>query len=353
MIRGLRQNFLRAIHRNSHTKKVINSCSGGLTIFYFGIPMHSNLGDLAQYCCIKNFIAKEYPEYNVVEIDSKVFMDDRSSLREDLKHYIKKDDYIFFQSSYCTQDLGGVEDLMHQAVMNDYPDNKLVMFPQTIYFKSEVRRKQASEIYDSHQHLLFLARDMVSYNFAKDMFPHVPVYAYPDIVTTLIGEYHFSAQRKGFFLCLRNDVEKYYQDSDIEMLKARLESVDTVESGDTTLTVKVNAETNNLRSYIDGFIEKLSKYKVVITDRYHGTILSLAANTPVVVIKSNDHKVVTGVDWFKGVYDDRVVYADNLEDAERIAKEFWKKPCLPDAKPHFWDAYYGKLKFLIDDTMEG
>lgn len=50
----------------------------------------------------------------------------------------------------------------------------------------------------------------------------------------------------------------------------------------------------------------MSHYKVVITDRYHGTIFSLIANTPVIIIKSTDHKVTTGADWFKGIYDDYV-----------------------------------------------
>ncbi len=60
--------------------------------------------------------------------------------------------------------------------------------------------------------------------------------------------------------------------------------------------------------------------KLIITDRYHGTILSLVAGTPVIVIKTTDHKVTTGAEWFRGVYDDYVYLAESLQQAYDIAK---------------------------------
>ena len=67
--------------------------------------------------------------------------------------------------------------------------------------------------------------------------------------------------------------------------------------------------------YIEKEIEDYSRYKIIITDRYHGTILSLVAGTPVIILKTNDHKVTTGADWFKGVYDEHVFLANDLKNA--------------------------------------
>ena len=177
----------------------------GKKIYYFGVPEHSNLGDLAQCFCIRKYLEKYFPEYEVTEVFTRNYLDNSFGIRDYLKTTIKPSDIIFFQSGYCTQDLGGREDIMHQSVMQDFPDNPLVMLPQTVYFRSEARKNQASRIYDAHKRLFFLARDQISYETAKKMFPHIHVESYPDIVTTLIGQYEYSFEREGVLFCIRND----------------------------------------------------------------------------------------------------------------------------------------------------
>lgn len=142
----------------------------GKKIYYFGVPEHSNLGDLAQCFCIRKYLEKYFPEYEVTEVFTRNYLDNSFGIRDYLKTTIKPNDIIFFQSGYCTQDLGGREDLMHQSVMQDFSGNPLVMLPQTVYFRSEARKNQASRIYDAHKRLFFLARDQVSYETAKKCF---------------------------------------------------------------------------------------------------------------------------------------------------------------------------------------
>lgn len=320
-------------------------------IFYFGKPMHSNLGDLAQCICIREFLKENYQEYEVIEIESKTFVDKRCKVREKLKKLIKKEDIIFFHSGYSTQDIGGVEDIMHQYVMLDYPENKMVMLPQTVFFKTEERKLLTSRIYNSHKHLMFLARDFVSFEEAKKMFPDIAVYAYPDIVTTMIGKFDFNCKRSGIVMCLRDDLEKYYSDVELNKLKEQLEQLDKVSQIDTTSDKKISADTPECRKYIEEYIRKLAQYNLVITDRYHGTIFSLAANTPVIVIKTNDHKVRTGVDWFKGVYDDNVMYIDALEDVYDTAKSILQRKSVSKNESYFAEEYYAGLKDLIEKTL--
>ena len=88
----------------------------------------------------------------------------------------------------------------------------------------------------------------------------------------------------------------------------------------------------------------MSQYKCVITDRYHGTIFSLCANTPVIIIQSNDHKVITGANWFKNIYDDYVYVAKNLDDAYDKAIEICKDFKYKQLEAYFDKEYYDKLK---------
>lgn len=316
----------------------------GKRIFYFGVPEHSNLGDLAQCYCIRRFLKKYFSDYIVVEVYSRNYLDNSFGLRDYLKHNIRQEDVIFFQSGYCTQDLGGREDFMHQAVIQDFPDNQLVMLPQTVYFQSAERKELASKIYNAHKNLFFMARDRVSYETAKEMFPHLIVECYPDIVTTLIGQYEFDFGRNGILFCIRNDSEKYYSDSEIGGLIKRLSAIEKCDRLDTTIRVEPYVIRNNLQKFIEDYFKKFARYKVIITDRYHGTIFSLISNTPVIVIRTKDHKVKTGVDWFKGIFDNQVFYAETLDSAWRIANKIVRDYTYKRNSCHFEEEYYAKLR---------
>lgn len=321
-------------------------------IFYFGVPQHPNMGDLAQCMCIRDFFRRFYPEYTVIEIDTKVYMNQQYSQRRLLHKVINKQDYIFFQSGYCTQDLGGIEDLMHQAVMQEFPDNRLVMLPQTVFFQSKERRMQASAVYSAHEHLLFLARDSVSFQIAKDLFHDTPIIAFPDIVTTLIGKYHFDTERKGILFCLRNDEEKFYSAEVLDRLREQISKFESCNTIDTTIRKSVIEIHKNLTFEIESFIAQFANYRLVITDRYHGTIFSAVAETPVIVIKTTDHKVKTGVDWFADIMSDRVRYIDDINQVPEVAKQMLNSPFPHMKAPYFENTYYKNLRQMVEATLK-
>lgn len=322
----------------------------GKKIYYFGVPENSNLGDLAQCFCIRKYLKKYFPEYEVTEVFTRNYLDNSFGIRDYLKTIIKPNDIIFFQSGYCTQDLGGREDLMHQSVMQDFPDNPLVMLPQTVYFRSEARKNQASRIYDAHKRLFFLARDQVSYETAKKMFPHIHVESYPDIVTTLIGQYEYSFEREGVLFCIRNDSEKFYSDEQIEDLMRHLDGT-KCDRLDTTIHVEPDVIRNNLKQYIEDYFKKFAHYKLIITDRYHGTIFSLVSNTPVIVIQTKDHKVKTGVDWFKEHYSSQAFFANTLDEAKCLADKILSGYDYKRNDNYFEQEYYGKLRRKIEQEL--
>lgn len=318
------------------------------TIFYFGVPEHSNLGDMAQYFCIKTYIGKYFPDYQIQEVFTRNYLDNTFGLRDYLKTRISKDDLIFCQSGYCTQDIGGREDLMHQAVILDYPENRIVILPQTVFFQNEKRREQASKIYSSHKNLLFLARDQVSFELAESMFSGIQIGLYPDIVTTLIGHYEYHNERKGVLFCIRNDSEKYYSDSQIQELMQFFEKKMPVDRLDTTIRKEPSDIRRDIQKIVENYFERFSRYKLVITDRYHGTIFSLIANTPVIVIQTKDHKVKTGIDWFKGYYDEQVFFAETLEQAKAIGEKVLQRHSYSKNEALFENKYYSSLRSLIE-----
>lgn len=320
-------------------------------IYYLGVTEHANLGDLAQYFCIGKWLRKYYAEYTIVEFESSTVVDPRFGFINKLGRLLKQEDLIFFQSGYSTQDLGGDHELMHRLIIDQFSDVRIVMMPQTVFFRLEENKRRTALSYNQGKRLLFLARDRVSFEMASEMFPDVAVRLYPDIVTSLIGHYHFTGRQDRVLFCCRNDTEKYYSDDEIAVLRQKVEQFVPTDLSDTTIPVNYRKIRRNLQSYIEREVSKFSSYRLTITDRYHGTIYSLAANTPVIVIKTTDHKVTTGVEWFKGVYDDHVYLAQSLEHAFDLAKEILSRRCRHELSPFFDTQYYGKLRMLIEETV--
>lgn len=336
----------------STKKKLLSLEPGVARAFYLGIPVHNNLGDLAQGMCIRSWLKKHYPERRIVEIETNALVNTPFSMLGLLKKVYRAGDIIVFQSGYTTTDLGGYADAMHRAVMQSIPDADFLMLPQTIYFRSEENRKRTSDIYDNMKHMLFLARDKVSEEVALQMFPHIPVKLYPDIVTTLIGKYKFNYNRQGVLFCCRNDGEKFYSDQEIAELENRCKVIGNVSRTDTTKDVPPKELVHNAENYIKKEIDYYAHFKVMITDRYHGTILALAAGTPVIIIKTNDHKVTTGAQWFSGIYDDYVHVADTLEDAFIKAEEISNKQLSYELEDYFEKKYYDNLPALFQKHIK-
>lgn len=344
-LRRLPARVMRDLRYSKYVKSISNSKP---KIYYFGVPEHSNLGDLAQMYCIRKYLEEFFHDYIVIEVPSRIYLDNVMNMKNYFIKTINPNDIILFQSGYCTQDIGGREDYMHQAVIRDYPNNRMIMMPQTVFFKSKEREKAASDVYNSHKRLLFLARDNVSYNTAKRIFPNLPVQAFPDIVTTLIGQYSFDYPRSGILFCLRNDSEKYYSDEELTKLMRNLEITgEPQDKLDTTIKDEYYVIIRKLKEYIEGYLKKFAHYKLVITDRYHGTIFSLIANTPVIVIQTTDHKVKTGVDWFKGVYDSQVYFAESLDKVLELSRNILQHGQNDINTPYFKEKYYSKLRDLI------
>lgn len=319
-------------------------------VYYIGIPAHNNLGDLAQGVCIRRWLGKHYPDRQVVEIETNALVNTPFSVKNALKKMYRDEDIIVFQSGYTTTDLGGYADEMHRCIMNLLPHAKMLMMPQTIYFQSEERKALTSQVYDNTQNLLFLARDQVSYNMAKEMFPHRQVEVYPDIVTTLIGQYDYQNPRNGILFCCRDDSEKFYTDQELDVLAQKCAAFAPVNRTDTTKRSRRNI-VRCAEDYIMSEIREYSRYRLLITDRYHGTIFSLVAGTPVIIIRTTDHKVTTGAMWFEGIYDDHVHVVSSLEQAYELARELYHAQLPHKLQPYFETNYYDRLPGLLSQAM--
>jgi len=322
-------------------------------IFHFGIVEHSNLGDMGQYYLIRRWIEENFPGYPVFEFAATTIVAEKYGFLDKLEKALGPEDIIIFQSGYTTQDLGGVHDLMHRMVIERFPNAKMLMMPQTIFFKSPQRKALTAEIYNLAKRMLFLARDRVSFEMAQEMFPDVPVMLFPDIVTTLIGMYDYSFPRSGILLCYRDDVEKYYSDEELKELSIRLSTLARTDFVDTTIKDSHKEIRKDIMFYLEREFERYAKYRVLVTDRFHGMVFALIANTPVIVLTTSDHKVTAGAEWLKSVYKDAVYPAQSLDEACSLAEQLLNREPMPPQRSYFKEAYFDRLKGIVDRFWNG
>lgn len=321
-------------------------------VFLFSIPTHPNLGDQAQLMCTEKWIQDNFREYKLIEMTHLCVPLSNSNPKTlllnvqffqyvVLKMIIRKNDIFIGHSGYFFVDHHG--GWFSYDFLLQHWNNKFVILPQTVNFYAPVVIQRVSERFGNRKNLILLCRDEVSYGKAKEMLGATKLLLYPDIVTSLIGTRQYDNPRDGILFCMRDDIEAFYSPQDIDKLMKRFGNI-RMEKVDTTLKISNEEMKRNRDKLINQMIEKISTFKVVITDRYHGTIFSAIANTPVVVINSADHKLSSGVNWFpKDEFGDNVQFANDLDDAYAKAKAILVRTDIKKNPPYFKVNYWDKL----------
>lgn len=314
-------------------------------IYYFCTPTHSNLGDQAQLLCWLNLFNIWYPDFEIISVPTKYRQ--FKTIRT-IRENINNDDLIFVHSGYLIfdphPDLPFILDIIRA-----FYDKPIVILPQTVNLTGDWYKHIVSKAFNEHPNLTLICRDEVSLEKSKILFPNVKLQLMPDVVTSLIGDKNFVAEnlwkrkRKGILFCLRNDLEKFYSDNDINKLKNQFKGI-KINSTDTTINVQQWVWEKQRRNLIIKILAKFAKYQLIITDRYHGTIFSQIVNTPVIVVNSADHKLSSGVRWFpQDIFMNNIFYAKDLDEAYCIAQKILRRNGkIVENPPYFKEKYYNK-----------
>lgn len=338
------------IYRRVHINRILSNYSklevNDKKIFYFGIPTHNNMGDIAQTYCTEKWIKEHYPEYTLIEIITRLSFDRK--LVKYMHKVMGQDDFIIFQSGYCTRE-NNDDHRMHLFMAKRFPNAKMIILPQTVKLQTRSEINRTKKIFGKCTNLQFITRDSKSYAYAKEFLEEDKISLFPDIVTSLIGRVETKSNRNGILVCVRNDDEKFYDDFEIDKMITELRMINKqVEKSDTNSEKSANEIYQSLETEIQGIIQYFSKFDCVITDRYHGTIFSLIANTPVIVVKTNDHKVTSAIEWFKDVYDyNAIQFAESLSKAVDLSNMIVSNRIRVNNKDFLYKQYFEKKLYNV------
>ncbi|WP_160162993.1 MULTISPECIES: polysaccharide pyruvyl transferase family protein [unclassified Haloferax] len=284
-------------------------------------PGHlDNIGDHAQVVGIKKWFDEYFPEYNVIELDKNQTTDYISAL----KFLINDDDLIFLHSGGNLNDRSLWSEGARREVVKNFKDTPIIQLPQTVFFSNTDRGRRelnkSREIYNNHQDLTIIARDLVSHDYVQEYFD-VQDDVYPDFALMLDREDYVKSavERSGVLLCLRRDSESDVSSKEKnEILSSIHEANYDATQFDTTLDEKIPK--NQREKFLSETLSEFAKHELVITDRFHGMIFSVITRTPCIAIDTVDHKISSSSKWFE-MYDDEVRYVDIADIAPPLIEE--------------------------------
>ena len=258
-------------------------------IFLMATPVHGNLGDHAIVYAEKLYFNKQ--KRSIVEVPNDCWRMNANLIEK----RVIPDDMIVIDGGGNLGTLWPDEDDKISDIISRFKDNKIIVFPQTIWYDDTAdglaRLERNKKIYAGAKNLTIMLRDKASFNFASNCFPEVKLVLTKDIVLTIDNAPKGQAgHRTGVLLCLREDKEKVLPDKVITEITALLNTNGIPFANTTTVINKrVTSKTRNRELH-----KKWGEFAgsgLVITDRLHGMIFAAITRTPCIALNNKSGKV--------------------------------------------------------------
>ncbi len=123
-------------------------------IILIGTSEHSNIGDAAISTGEYEFIRRYFKDYKLIEISTYKFND----YLPYFMNIINDDDLIFLHGGGNMGDKYLKEENVHRYVVQNFPNNKIIILPQTIYFTNDNELEISRKIYNAHSNLTIFTR---------------------------------------------------------------------------------------------------------------------------------------------------------------------------------------------------
>lgn len=258
----------------------------------FNAPMHGNIGDHAIIYAETKLLKKYNIEaYEIPTLYNNLCFDF-------LKERVPNTAIISITGGGFIGSQWMNEENLVMNVIDCYKKNKIIIFPQTFYFKNDEQGIKELEIAKNKLHLAenisIFVREKKSYEFVKDILQIENVQLIPDIVLYL-DKFNFDMKRKNVLMCFRKDAEKCFEHE--EQIVNFLNKINIAYYfTDTVIDKEIRY---NRKKYIIDKLKEFSEYKLVITDRLHGMIFAYLTNTPCIVLSNYNYKVEGVYQWIK------------------------------------------------------
>ena len=270
----------------------MNNIGSKPRFFFLDSASYNNLGDQAIAHAMSIFLQKEFPNREYVEVSERDFLRNFKYL----KSVITDKDIICMSGGGNMGNLYPKYEAIRRKVIKNFPDNRIVIFPQTLDYETDAYGKKemerSAEVYSQHKKLTVCAREEKSFRAMSALYNDVVLV--PDIVMYLNGclKKEKDARENKVGICLRSDRESILgediKNEFVQEIKTQYSDISIL----TTMDGNYNEIDRKLRwRLIKNKLMAFANCKVVVTDRLHGMIFCIITGTPCVAIDNSNQKV--------------------------------------------------------------
>ena len=276
---------------NTSNEEIKNISKEDKKVFIFLAADYPNLGDIAITYAQKEFLKECYPQYKIIEVPA----DKTITLLKFVKKITNKNDII---TTVGGGNMGNIyeyyEDL-RRTVINNFKDNYIISFPQTIDFSNDAQGKKSLnktiKTIKKHKNILIYAREEKSYKKMKELFGEEKVKLSPDIVLSLKNKIDINQDEKDKIgICFRNDKEE-----DLTKLKIKEEILNLTQNDDKIIFDTVLTRKDFI--YEDRYkllfktLEEIANFKTIYTNRLHAMIFAYLVGTRCYFVDNTNKKI--------------------------------------------------------------
>ncbi len=281
-------------------------------IFLIGSEDAGNLGDHQIAVSIREFLKYYFPQYKIIEIEAS---DYRQKMLQ-IKKYVRNWDWICTPGGGNLGDAYPYSETIRRDVISAFPKNKIIIFPQTVYFSNteegKLQAQRTREIYCGHKKLLLTVRDRQSLQQAAMIF-NGRVELVPDIVL-FSDRREMGGHRKGALLCLRSDFESCLNEEMRKVIeKAVISCGLAYKYIDHQYAFDIMLQDRD--AYLREIMRQYQSAELVITDRLHGMIFAAITGTPCVVLDNYNHKISGVHEWIGDLQ--YIIFCDSIENIQQ------------------------------------
>lgn len=176
---------------------ILNVIPTGSKIYYLDYPLYNNGGDML----IMKGTERFFKDYGIKVLGRYNLYDYPDQLKPE------PGSIIVLQGGGNFGDLYTHHQELRERVVRQFPEHRIVILPQTVYFQDEANYDRSAAIFNAHPDLHLFVRDTACYELAKVKFSGVHVYLSPDMAHQLwpIAAARKSERDRLYFL--RVDIE--------------------------------------------------------------------------------------------------------------------------------------------------
>lgn len=228
-----------------------------------------------------------------------------------IKKNVTPNTTIFLQGGGNFGDLYPRHQKLRENIISNFPNNKIIMLPQSVHFNSEQEMEKSQKIFKQHNNLILLARDYESFQLLKKFSDQT--HLMPDMAHYLYGslESKKNIDNKGTLFFLRKDKEKVQLPDTLDLNnKSAIDWDDIVFSDDYKLHKKLkkilklqkllpfisfddyvyNEWQKQSQGLINRACELFSKYDLIVSSRLHAHILASLLEIPSIILDNSYNK---------------------------------------------------------------